>query len=175
MTGRGGAGVEIVLGAGAVAEARNVAVAAAGLKLYKVSRPRFLPPPSPDLHFEIQLPAGVAPGEDLNRFELELQTNLNRMPSNWSDPQPSPEAGRRTLTGFVQLYFRTGQRTLVLSMPDQERRLFKLRLPSDPTGPKHREWSEWRNADFVARLNGPVQPSNEDYRIRYRVESYAPQ
>jgi hypothetical protein len=37
----------------------------------------------------------------------------------------------------------------VLKMPSQESRIFRLPLPSDPTGAKFRQWSEWRKADFA--------------------------
>ena len=150
-------------------------VTAVGLWLYYESKPHYLQPASapPLLRFQILPPAGTLVPADVAGFAAELQTRRSGNDAIWNRDESPEVQGQRVLDGYVQLLLRISPRDLALTIPTGEVRVFRLRLPADPTGGGHREWSDWQKAD-VAGANGrtvPV-PQGPDYRIRYRVEAH---
>jgi len=123
--------------------------------------------PAPQLVFEIRLPPDSAPPNS-NGHAIELQTSRNRMPGRLEAPHL--EEGRQVIAGSVELYFRTWQRMLVLTMPDKTDVLFDLGLGLSPG--HTRSFSVWQRADYVAE---PGQEkvrrttAADPYEIRYRI------
>jgi hypothetical protein len=66
------------------------------------------------------------------------------------------------------LDFRTTDRVMVLNLPGQPQRLFKLRLAASPS---HSEaFGPWHLADRVTPINaGEAARPNDAFAIRYRV------
>jgi hypothetical protein len=146
-----------------------IAIGAAGFGAWYSAQPHILNTngPTPMLQFEIKPPEGQSI-ESLAAAEAELDTDRNVMPAYWNkDAQTSA-----VRAGYVELYYRTSQRLFVLKFPNHEDRIFKLRLPANPLKQKYREWSDWRNPDFVAK--GAEQPARasggNDCQIRYRID-----
>jgi hypothetical protein len=150
-----------------------IALAAAGVGLYYISIPHPIHRGGPPVYlkFEIVPPAG-GQAPDLATWETELNTDKNSMPAYWDRDAHDQLNGRPVAAGRVELYYRTTQRLLVMKMPNREARIFRLRLPADPTGSKFRQWSDWRKADFA---DAPGQdhpaPKDSDYSIRYLIET----
>jgi hypothetical protein len=74
------------------------------------------------------------------------------------------------LRGSVPLDFRTTDRIVVLNLPGQPQRLFKLRLAESPS--RSDRFGPWHLADRVTPLtaNEPVRGApNDAFAIRYRV------
>lgn len=150
-----------------------VLVAAAGVGIYWFSTPHPIHRNGPPVYLKFEIappPGGVAP--DLSTWEVELDTDQNVASGLWDRDAHSERIGRPVVAGRVELYFRTKQRLLVMKMPDKEARIFRLRLPADPTAAKFRQWSEWRKADFAdsPNQNGPA-PKDQDYQVRYLIET----
>jgi hypothetical protein len=123
--------------------------------------------PAPRLVFEIRLPPGLPPLAAAGP-PVELQTDKNRMPA-------ALQAGRRdgdreVIIGTVDLYYRTWQRMLVLTMPDKTDVLFDVPLGLTPGHTKG--FGEWRRADYIAHGDGRARHTapSEAYDVRYRVD-----
>lgn len=120
------------------------------------------------IEFEIRLPPVIAAGSSKREAQVELHTDVHQAIARlrggeWSDD------GRAILKGSVPIEFRTTRRVLVLSMPGQPQRQFKIRLAADPG--RSAEYSPWHLVDFVAGASGERErPSIGDkFAIRYRV------
>ena len=126
-------------------------------------------PSKPAVEFEIRLPK--APLSALADTQVELRTDRNQTLARMQDPVASGDGGRSVLRGSVTLDFRTADRVVVLTLPDQIQRQFRLRLaaspsPSDQFGPWHLEdrvATAYRSEEARA---GP----NDGFAIRYRVQ-----
>ena len=76
--------------------------------------------------------------------------------------------GRTVIRGSVTLDYRTTDRVVVLHLPDQPQRLFKLRLAANPGHSD--QFGPWHLVDRVASSAGPAaREPNDAYAIRYRV------
>jgi hypothetical protein len=126
---------------------------------------------APQLTFELRLPPGTAPPNNLKSIEVELHTDKNRMPGLLFDRSTHQEGDRHVVGGQVELYFRTAQRLLVIRRKGEADRLFRVRLPAKPGHAK--TMTPWQRIDFVAGPGPDDQPhpppSGEDYDVRYRV------
>jgi hypothetical protein len=74
------------------------------------------------------------------------------------------------LRGSVPLDFRTTDRIVVLNLPGQPQRLFKLRLAASPSHSD--QFGPWHLADHVTPTTAiePVRTTpNDAFAIRYRV------
>ena len=73
-----------------------------------------------------------------------------------------------SIVGSVPLVFRTANRTVILNLPGQGQRLFRLRLAPSPS--QSAEFGPWHLVDEVAAsaAAAPRRP-NDVYAIRYRV------
>jgi hypothetical protein len=119
--------------------------------------------------FEIRFPKGAVLPAILEGVSIDLNTDKNKMPSNFA---PIANDGERpVISGAVDIYFRTSSRIIVLRMPGEPDRLFLLRLRSDP--PRQEALGPWQHLDYVAEQGnaGPRKAGpKDDYDIRYRVE-----
>ncbi|MEX0751381.1 MAG: hypothetical protein WD073_00450 [Xanthobacteraceae bacterium] len=147
-----------------------IAIAAVVLAYFYLSQDILNPNgPTPQLVFEIRLPAGAAPPTERDR-PIELQTNRNRMPAVMNRDGTRQDGGRPVITGSVEMYYRTSQRMLVMTAPDKTDVLFSLRLAGKPTHSK--EFSSWQRADYIAepgKEEARRATADDNYEIRYRA------
>ena len=123
--------------------------------------------PAPQLVFEIRLPPGAAPPA-VNASAIELQTSRNRMPATLEAGRR--DEGRDVIVGSVEMYYRTWQRTLVLTMPDKTDVLFDISLGLTPAHAK--AFGAWQRADYIAQPGeGQARRATaaDRYEIRYRT------
>lgn len=123
-----------------------------------------------DLEFELRAPAQLAASLDPKVIEVSLDTDLNQMPATWSDAPPRMDGEWTSLSGEVELYYRTASRLLVFKFPEGRDLIFKPALAAKPDPDDG--WSEWREVDYVGLPGQPqtVKPRAEDaYELRYRV------
>lgn len=151
------------------------AVASAGFGLWYVSQPQILNRNGPPVQLQLELmgPEGMT-RETLAALEAELNTDQNTATVYWRDEAQPAAGARAVVAGYCDLYFRTSSRTIVLTLPNKEKRLFLLKLPANPTRPKYREWSQWQGASFIDRpeLQSLIRADGQaDYQIRYRVDA----
>jgi len=74
------------------------------------------------------------------------------------------------ITGLVELAFKTRSRLLVLKLPNQPVRLFRLRLSRDPASTA--SMSEWQRPDHIdepAKQGPEAAPPDDPVELRYRV------
>jgi hypothetical protein len=121
------------------------------------------------IEFEIRLPPVIATGSSKREAQVELHTDVNQSIAQLRGGEvSSTEDGRAILKGTVPIEFRTAERTLVLNLPGQPQRLFKIRLAANPS--RSVEFSPWHLVDFVANTKGERErPILDDFAIRYRV------
>jgi hypothetical protein len=166
---RGTRGLWLFVGLIAVCLSLGV-IAVSGFGIWYAGQPHDLNinGPTPLLEFEVKPPAGQSI-ESLTNVQPELDTDRNAMPGYWYSEAPQDPGVR---AGYVELYFRTSQRLFALKFPDQEDRIFRLKLPANPMRPKYRAWSDWQNPDFVAKAGQqPSRPSGgNEYQIRYKMD-----
>jgi hypothetical protein len=123
--------------------------------------------PAPQLVFEIRLPPAAA-SSDANAWAIELQTSRNRMLTTLQAGRR--DEGRDVIVGSVEMYYRTWQRTLVLTMPDKTDVLFNISLGLSPAHAK--AFGAWQRAAYIARPgDGQARRTTEAdlYDIRYRT------
>jgi hypothetical protein len=122
----------------------------------------------PAVEFEIRLPDAAALAVAAGTPQVELHTDMNQTLAKVRQGLASTEDGRTVLRGSVPLDFRTTDRIVVLNLPGQPQRLFKLRLAASPSHSD--QFGPWHLADRVAPIqaNGPSTP-NDAFAIRYRV------
>ena len=127
-------------------------------------------PAKPAIEFEIRLPK-VAASEVANS-QIELHTDRNQTLAQVQGALGADDDGHSIIRGSVPLKFRTTDRVMVLNLPGQPQREFKLRLTASPSHSD--QFSPWHLADRVndsitvsngATILGP----NDDFAIRYRV------
>jgi hypothetical protein len=122
----------------------------------------------PAVEFQIRLPTAAA--VSIDDGQIELHTDQNQTLARVQRLQTSDDGGRSIITGSVPLEFRTTDRVVVLNLPGQPQRQFKLRLAANPS--RTDEFGPWHLADHVgASHSGEPAHSepNDAYAIRYRV------
>ncbi len=125
---------------------------------------------SPAVEFEIRLPSAVMKGDLKRDAQVELLTDLNQTLAQLDGNLRAMENRRAVLRGHVLLKFRTSERTVVLSLPGQAQRAFKLRLPPNPS--PSTDFSPWHMVDRVATAARPDTMHgmpDDSFAIRYRV------
>jgi hypothetical protein len=115
---------------------------------------------APSVAFEIRLPAGAAPSK--NDIQIELQTDKNQTIA--SAIEVARDGDGPVVRGSVPILFRTADRMIVLSLPNEPVRLFKLRLSDNPA--RQGEFGPWQAAE-LAGAQGRRDAAN--IAIRYRV------
>jgi hypothetical protein len=124
---------------------------------------------NPAVEFEIRLPDAAALAVTAGATQIELHTDKNQTLASLHKGLASTEDGRTVLRGSVALDFRTTDRMVVLNLPGQPQRLFKLRLAANPSHSD--QFGPWHLADRVASATAePVRfAPNDTFAIRYRV------
>jgi hypothetical protein len=122
----------------------------------------------PAVEFEIRLPDTAALAVMAGTLQIELHTDKNQTLAKVREGLAATEDGRRVLRGSVPLDFRTADRVVVLNLPGQPQRLFKLRLAANPSHSD--QFGPWHLADRVTPINaGEAARPNDAFAIRYRV------
>lgn len=125
---------------------------------------------APAVEFEIRLPRTALTTDLKREAQIELLTDQNQTLARIDDGLRATEDGRAVLRGSVPLKFRTADRTVVLNLPGQEQRAFKLRLPANPSPSD--EFGPWHMVDRVvssARTETSRGMPDDTFAIRYRV------
>ena len=123
-------------------------------------------PAKPAVEFEIRLPrAALATVAD---SQVELVTDRNQKLAKMQAVLASDNIGRTVIRGSVTLDYRTTDRVVLLNLPGQPQRLFKLRLAANPSHSDR--FGPWHLADrVVAPAGEPAREPNDAFAIRYRV------
>jgi len=126
-------------------------------------------PAKPAIEFEIRLPKAALSA--ISDTQIELRTDRNQTLAKLGDALELSD-GRGVLRGSVALKYRTTDRVVVLNLPGQPQREFKLRLTASPSHSD--QFSPWHLADRVnASINvsngATILGPNDDFAIRYRV------
>jgi hypothetical protein len=126
-------------------------------------------PAKPAIEFEIRLPKAALSA--ISDTQIELRTDRNQTLAKLGDALELSD-GRSVLRGSVALKYRTTDRVVVLNLPGQPQREFKLRLTASPSHSD--QFSPWHLADRVSASisvsNGTTTLGpNDDFAIRYRV------
>lgn len=99
-----------------------------------------------------------------------LRTDRNEALATLNDDLRELGDGRAVLKGQVPISFKTSQRSVVLNLPGQPPRVFKLRLAEQPKASQ--DFGPWHQVDFVA-VPGQAElqraAPTEGFAIRYRV------
>jgi hypothetical protein len=146
----------LVLLAFVISDMRHAALAYLGIN-----------PSKPAVEFEIRLPkASLSAVADT---QVELLTDRNQKLAKVEDALAPTADGRSILKGTVTLDYRTTSRVVLLNLPGQGQRQFKLRLPASPTHSD--QFSPWHLADGIVPAKGDANtPETHDaFAIRYRV------
>ena len=123
-------------------------------------------PAKPAVEFEIRLPKAAL--ADVTDSQVELVTDRNQKLAHMQAALASDNNGHTVMRGSVTLDYRTTDRVVVLNLPGQPQRLFKLRLPANPSHSD--QFGPWHLADRVASPVGePAREPNDAFAIRYRV------
>jgi len=148
--------IVLVLLAFVVYDVRHAALAYLGIN-----------PTKPAVEFEIRLPKAALTA--IADTQVELRTDRNQRLAQVQDALASTADGRSVLRGTVTLDYRTTERTVVLNLPGQAQRQFRLRLPASPS--PSLQFGPWHLADGVAPSKSDAAPaeSNDAFAIRYRV------
>jgi hypothetical protein len=121
----------------------------------------------PTVEFEIRFPAAAQPPANRGDAQVELHTDVNQMIATVSDL--SEHDGRLTLRGTAPLVFRTSQRRVILSLPGDPIRSFRLRLQANPSATA--DFGPWQQVDYLDQAGMEARRTDvtDDYSIRYRV------
>jgi hypothetical protein len=124
-------------------------------------------PTKPAVEFEIRLPKAALTA--IADTQVELRTDRNQKLAQVQDALAATADGRSVLRGTVTLDYRTTERTVVLNLPGQAQRQFRLRLAASPSPSP--QFGPWHLADGVAASKSDAAPaeSNDAFAIRYRV------
>ena len=125
-----------------------------------------LNPAKPAVEFEIRLPKAALAA--VSETQVELVTDRNQKVARMQAGLGSDHNGRTVIRGSVTLDYRTTDRVVVLTLPDQPQRLFKLRLAANPGHSD--QFGPWHLVDRVASPGSePARELNDAFAIRYRV------
>ncbi|WP_246669458.1 MULTISPECIES: acriflavin resistance protein [unclassified Bradyrhizobium] len=146
----------LVLVAFVISDMRHAALAYLGIN-----------PAKPAVEFEIRLPkAALSAVADT---QVELLTDRNMKLAQVEDTLAPTADGRSILKGTMMLDYRTTARIVVLNLPGEGQRQFKLRLPASPSHSD--QYGPWHLADGIVPAKGDTDtPETHDaFAIRYRV------
>ncbi len=125
---------------------------------------------APAVEFEIRLPKAASAADLKREAQVELLTDQNQTLARIDDGLLATEDGRAVLRGSVPLKFRTAERLVVLSLPGEAQRAFKLRLPANPSPSE--VFGPWHMVDRVmsgTRTEAARGIPDDTFAIRYRV------
>jgi hypothetical protein len=151
--------VVIALLAFAISDIRHAAFSYLGLN-----------PAKPAVEFEIRMPKATVFATLPAETQVELHTDKNQALARLDQVFAATDDGRNVLRGSVRLDFRSSDRVVLLNLPGEKQRLFKLRLAASPSASS--QFSPWHLADRVAsadRTDAAPGSANDAFAIRYRV------
>lgn len=123
----------------------------------------------PAVEFEIRLPDRPAAPARAD-VQVELRTDRNQALAQLDEAWQQTEDGRAILKGQVAISYRTAERTMVLNLPGEPQRVFRLRLSEQPKASA--AFSPWHQPDSVT-MPGEAEPrratATDGFAIRYRV------
>lgn len=123
-------------------------------------------PAKPAVEFEIRLPKAALAA--VSEAQVELVTDRNQKLARMQAALASDHNGRTVIRGSVTLDYRTTDRVVVLHLPGQPQRLFKLRLAANPGHSD--QFGPWHLVDRIASPGGEAaREQNDAFAIRYRV------
>lgn len=125
---------------------------------------------APAVEFEIRLSPAASRADVKREAQVELLTDRNQTLAQLDGDLRATQDGRAVLHGHVPLKFRTSERIVVLSLPGQTQRAFKLRLPANPSPSDG--YGPWHMADQIEtdrREGSARQTPDDNFAIRYRV------
>jgi hypothetical protein len=123
-------------------------------------------PAKPAVEFEIRLPKAAFAA--VSGAQVELVTDRNQKLASMQAVSESDHVGRAVIRGSVTLDYRTTDRIMVLHLPGQPQRLFKLRLAANPGHSD--QFGPWHLVDRIASPGGEAaRELNDAFAIRYRV------
>lgn len=129
---------------------------------------------APSVEFEIRLPAAAktrTQGRDVQaEIQVELRTDHNQALAQINEAMRETDDGRAVLRGRVPIAYPTAERLMVLNLPGQPQRLFRLRLAPNPSASD--DFGPWHQVDYVAagENHAPQRAApTEGFAIRYRV------
>jgi hypothetical protein len=126
-------------------------------------------PQPPAVAFEIRLPQVALTDAQRSEAQVELHTDRNQAVAQLSGQWKMSNDGRPVLSGSVPIAYATTQRTVILNLPGEPSRLFRLRLAPNPS--QTESFSPWHQVDFID--NGTAAPErarpDAGFAIRYRV------
>ena len=122
-------------------------------------------PAKPAVEFEIRLPRAALAA--VSETQVELVTDRNQKLAQMQAAPAFETNGRAVIRGSVTLDYRTTDRVVVLHLPGQPQRLFKLRLAANPGHSD--QFGPWHLVDRVASHGGAARELNDAFAIRYRV------
>ena len=148
-------------------------VAAAGVQLRLATLENFSNGPSPQMEFEIRLPAHAVITSKQG-LDVEMQAGSQRSGGLLRDEWLRQDGDRPVVVGFVPLYTRTSQRMLVVSRPGEPKLLFNIKLAATPAASG--SYGDWQRVDFLDDMKADSSPrrpgSAENFEIRYRVPDW---
>ncbi len=166
--GRGRAALGATLGRVAGVLVAIAAVVGAGIAIRLWTVPTYSNELPPTLEFELRFPSAMLPAD--TDVRVELHTDHNVGPALVTTPWPPPDGGHQVIAGVVSLDFKTTARLLVVTVPGQPVRLFRLPLSRDPSSTP--SLGDWRHADHIDR-GGAEQPekapADDPVELRHRV------
>ena len=125
---------------------------------------------APAVEFEIRLPAAASTRTEGRDVQVELRTDHNQALAKLNESLREAEDGRAVLRGRVPIAYPTAERLMVLNLPGQPQRLFKLRLAPNPSASD--DFGPWHQVDYVAAGDNSTPQRaapTEGFAIRYRV------
>jgi hypothetical protein len=143
-----------------------VALVAAAIGIRYLSIDTYTNEAPPRLEFEVRVPDSI-PLSDRDAVRVELHTDKNVGDGTLFAPWPRPDG---VIAGSVELAFKTPGRLLVVTLPAQPVRLFRLPLARDPDSTP--AFGAWQHATFVdGRDDRPpvAAPADDPVEVRYRV------
>jgi hypothetical protein len=125
---------------------------------------------TPVVEFEIRLPRTLAdhvpPQETQVEFRSAANQRLAQLQKDWRPDAPE----KVIVSGQVAIDVGTAERFVVLNMPGEPSRLFRLRIAQHPS--RSGEFSPWHHVDTIVRTGSGAPQGREtadDFAIRYRV------
>jgi hypothetical protein len=167
--GKGRARLGPTLGRIGLVVAGIAAVVGAGIGLRLLTIDTYSNEAPPTLEFEIRVPAAMRL-PDRSAVRVELHTDKNVGDSYFADPWLRAEGEHQVIAGGVPLMLKTSSRMLVVSLPDQPTRLFRLGLSRNPGSTP--ALGEWHGPDFIDApgFDRPrAAPADDPVQLRHRV------
>jgi hypothetical protein len=145
-----------------------VAIVGAGIAVRLWTVPTYSNEAPPSLEFELRFPSAMLPAD--TDVGVELHTDHNVGPALVTTPWPPVDGGQQVIAGVVSLDFKTTSRLLVVTVPGEPVRLFRLGLSRDPSStPSLGDWQHAAHLDRGGETQPEKAPADDPVELRYRV------